>query len=95
MSDGMNRDPELILLTQLCRQLAELGLSVGLVDARPAAMIRAPGKNPPLWITVDDSAEFFEWSGTEHQHPATDLPGAAAAISEHVKALLSGPDEAS
>jgi hypothetical protein len=91
MSDVVYRDPELVLLTELCRALAKLGLSVGLVDARPAVVIHSP---QPLWITVDPSGEFFEWHEAQHQHPATDPTGAAALVSERINAQRSLPGEA-
>jgi hypothetical protein len=90
----VSRDPELQLLTGLSRELAKLGLNVGLSDARPAVMIRT-SQNPTLWITVDESAEFFEWADAEHRHPVDDPPGAAAVISEHAKTWRSGSGEAS
>jgi hypothetical protein len=89
MSDTVYRDPELVLLTELCRALAALGLSAGLVDARPAVVIH---NLRPLWITVDPSGEFFEWR--DQRHPVTDPAGAAALVSEHVKAQRSMPGEA-
>jgi hypothetical protein len=92
MSDAVYRDPELVLLTELCRALAELGLSVGLLDARPAVVIRSP---EPLWITVDSSGEFFEWHDAQRQHPVTDSAGAAALVSQQVNAQRSGPGEVS
>ena len=85
---------ELGLITGLCRELAERGLGVGMSDARPAAVIRTPGA-PPLSITVDASGYFFEWSEGATRHPATDPAGAAALISECVKAERSRPGEAS
>jgi hypothetical protein len=87
------RDRELGLIIGLCRELTSLGLSVGLSDARPAAVVRT-SQNPPLWIIVDESAEFFEWADAEYRHPVDDPPGAAAVISEHAKAQRSGMGEA-
>lgn len=92
MSHVVYRDPDLVVLTELCRALAELGLNVGLADARPAIVIRSP---EPLWITVDPSGEFFEWYEAQHRHPVTDPAGAAALVSEQVKAQRSGPGEQS
>jgi len=54
-----DQDRELVLIIGLCRELTKFGLNVGMSDARPAAMVRTR-QNPPLWITVDDSIEFFE-----------------------------------
>jgi hypothetical protein len=94
MSDVMYRDPELVLLTELCRALAELGLSVGMSDARPAAEVRTK-QNPPLRITLDPSGEFFEWHESRHRHLATDPVGAAALIAEQVSAQQPGQGETS
>jgi hypothetical protein len=93
MSNPIRQDPELILITELCRELAKPDLTVGLSDARPAAVIRT--RPHPLWVTVDVSGEFFEWSETENRPPVTDPTGAAAPISEHVRAQRSGLGEAS
>jgi hypothetical protein len=87
------KDSKLELITELCRDLAKLGLSVGMSDATPAVMIRTNQK-PTLWVTVNDSAEFFQWGEPESQHPVSDPVGAAALISGHVKkAQRSGPGE--
>ena len=83
MSDAVYRDPELVVLTELCRALAELGVSVGLADARPAVVTRSP---EPFWITVDPSGKFFEWREAQYRHPVTDPAGAAALVSDQVKA---------
>jgi hypothetical protein len=88
------RDPELILISELCRELAKFGLNVGLSDAQPAVVVRT-GVKPPLWITVDVSGEFFEWHEAQCRHPVTDISGTAALISEYVKAQRSGLGEAS
>lgn len=91
MSDAIQRDPELVLLTDLCRQLAALGVSVGLSDARPAVTVHSLPN--PLWITVSASGEAFEWGDAAHQHPVTDAAGAAYRICEHAKAQRSGAGE--
>lgn len=83
-----NRDRQLQLVTGLCRELSKLGLSVGMSDARPAAVIRT-SETPPLWITVDASAEFFEWADAEHRHPVADTARTAALISEYAQAQRS------
>jgi hypothetical protein len=93
MSDALSRDPELILIAELCRQLAKLGISIGLSDAGPAAEVRT-GPHP-FWVTVNESGEFFEWPEAKRRHPATDPAGAAALIAEQVRAQRSGPGEAS
>jgi hypothetical protein len=91
MTRVVNRDPGLRLISGLCRELAKLGLNVGMSDARPAVVIRTGLINPPLWITVDASGEFFEWRDADEQHPVTDLAGAAARIAEHIRNRDLGP----
>ena len=83
----LSRDAELEALTVLCRELAKLGLNLGLSDARPAVVIRTKGM-PPLYVTVDTSGEFFEWSAAEDQHAIGDPAGAASHLAEYVKAQL-------
>jgi hypothetical protein len=87
----LSRDAELGALTVLCRELAKLGLNLGLSDARPAVVIRMKGI-PPLWITVDTSGEFFEWCEAEKRHAIADPPGAASQLAEYVKAQFSAGD---
>jgi hypothetical protein len=87
MSDALYRDPELVVLTELCRALAGLGVSVGLADARPAVVIRSP---EPFWITVGPSGKFFEWHEAQHRHSVTDPDGAAALVADQVKTQHSG-----
>lgn len=88
-----DHDRDLGALTRLCRSLAPLGLAVGMSDARPAVVIRERDQ-PPLWITVDASGEFFEWLEAEHRHPVSDPARAAALIRDHVKAQRLGSGEA-
>ena len=87
----LSRDAELGALTVLCRELAKLGLNLGLSDARPAVVIRTKGM-PPLWVTVDASGEFFEWCEREKRHAVADPAGAASVLAEYVKARLSAGD---
>jgi hypothetical protein len=88
MMGALHQDRKLDLITGLCRELSKLGLNVGLSDARPAVVVRTSDA-PELWITVDDSAEFFEWAEPESRHRVTDTPGAAEIISEYAAALIS------
>lgn len=93
MINSVCRNPELILISELCRELAKLGLNVGLSDARPAVAVRT-SQAAPMWISLNDAGEFFEWSEGKNQYPATDPVGAAAVISEHVKRQGPGPGDA-
>lgn len=94
MPGTVHRDPELELLTELCRALAVLGLSVGLSDAAPAVMVRA-GIARSLFVTVDASRVFFTWGDAEERHPVTDPVGAAARVAECITAADVGPGEGS
>jgi hypothetical protein len=87
------RDPELLMLTDLCRELVKLGLVVSLSDARPAVMIPNAAQ-PLLVVTVDASREFFEWNDAKERYPVVDLAGAAAMISHRVGTLRTGPGAA-
>lgn len=93
MSDAIQRDPELVLLTDLCRQLAALGVGVGLSDARPALTVH--GCPTPLWVTVSTSEGTFEWADAMHRHSVTDAAGAASRICEYAKGRRSEVDEPS
>lgn len=86
MSSAIRRDPELVRLTELCREMATLGLGVGLSDAGPKAIVRT-NLTRPLYITVDASSEFFEWCEAEERHPAADPAGAAARIAGYLKTV--------
>jgi hypothetical protein len=90
-----DRNPELGLISELCRELVKLGLGVGLSDARPAVVIRTGPGNPVLLITVDASGEFFQWCDARERHPVTDPAGAAAHVAEYVRACHVGPDSGS
>jgi hypothetical protein len=91
---ALHHDRELELIISLCRPLARIGLNVGMSDARPAAAIHIRDE-PSLWITVDPSGEFFEWDEAGQRHPVADPAGAAALVSEQMKARGSGLDETS
>lgn len=78
VSSALSQDPELTLIVRLCRELAKLGLNVGVSDAKPAAVIR-PRVRAPLWVTVDDSQDYYEWLEADKQYP-TDSPAEAAAL---------------
>ena len=88
----LTRDLE--ALTVLCRELAKLGLKVGMSDARPAISVRAKMASPRVWVSVDVSGRFFEWQEAVSRHPVDDPVGAAALLAEHARALASGSGEA-
>lgn len=94
MSDALSRDSKLALIVGLCRELAKLGLNVGMSDARPAAVIR-PRICGPLWVTVDDSQSYYEWLEADKRYRTTSPAEAAALIAEAIKAMSSGSDERS
>jgi hypothetical protein len=85
--ENQRRDSrKLILLVELCRELAKLGIGVGLSDARPALSVRNGPAARKVWITVDDSCASFVWRRDDHAHHAVDDPaGAAARIAAYLK----------
>jgi hypothetical protein len=86
------KDPELELLTGLCRELAALGLNVRLSDAVPAVIVQtSPGRS--LVITVAASREFFQWCDAEERHPVADPTGAATRVAEFLRTSDTGPGE--
>jgi hypothetical protein len=88
----MNWDRKLTLITELCRELAQAGLRVGMSDAKPAAVVGLGRVSHQLSITVDHSEENFLWCAGRRRHPAADPRGAAQLIHQHVAALRHGED---
>jgi hypothetical protein len=79
------------LLTALCRELASLGLDVGMTDAKPALSVRLSRTNPRLWISVNVDDGAFEWRrGDRRRHTAADPAGAAKLIADDVRGLPPG-----
>lgn len=85
MSGALSQDPKLTLIVRLCRELAKLGVNVGLSDARPAAVIR-PRVRGPLWVTVDESHQFYEWLEADKRYPASSPTHAATSIAKAINA---------
>jgi hypothetical protein len=84
MDERAVRDLE--ALSMLCRELARLGLTVGISDARPAVSVRAGLTEPKVWITVNPSGQLFTWRRDDvDRHPVDDPAGAAAHIQELIK----------
>jgi hypothetical protein len=93
MRDGSNRSRDLAPLTELCRELAKLGLDVGLSDAGPAVSVRKGLVGRKLWISVDTSGKSFVWRRDDYcQHDATDPAGAAAHVAAYIKTRDIGTD---
>lgn len=89
MPGALERDPKLILITELCRELAAFGFSVGLSDAAPAAVVQTRSARS-LYVTVDDSREFFEWCDARERHAVGDPRGAVARLAEYVEPASAG-----
>jgi hypothetical protein len=66
------------LLAALCRELALLGLDVGMSDAKPAVSVRQGRRNPRLWISIDVRDGFFQWRRRGGGRHAADDPAGAA-----------------
>ena len=81
-----NREAELEALTALCRKLANLGLHVGMSDARPAISAQVNARSVRLWVLVDDMGEAFTWAeGPDGRHNVDDPAGAAERIAAYLK----------
>ncbi|WP_329248924.1 hypothetical protein OG417_02215 [Actinoallomurus sp. NBC_01490] len=74
------------MLAALCRELALLGLDVGMSDAKPAVSVRQSRRNPRLWISIDVRDGFFKWCPRDgRRHAADDPAGAARRIATEVR----------
>jgi hypothetical protein len=80
---GMEHGDQVRLLAALCRELAILGLDVGMSDARPAVSVRRSRGDPRLWISVDIQDGCFSWR--EGHHAVDDAAGAAGRIATDVR----------
>jgi hypothetical protein len=76
------------LLAVLCRELAHLGLDVGMSDAKPAVSVRRRRTERRLWISVDVDDDFFEWRDGR-RHVVSDPAGAAKLIAVDVRHAIS------
>lgn len=77
--DELNRERELQALMELARELARLGMNVGMSDARPAVSVRDNLVRPRPWVQVDASRRSFVWRRDEHEHHTIEDPAGAAA----------------
>lgn len=85
MTDGYRRSRDLDRLVELCRELAKLGVHVGLSDARPALSVRRQPTDRRVWVQVDAASGSFVWRRDDLAwHPADDPAGAAARLAEHL-----------
>ncbi|WP_345366362.1 hypothetical protein [Actinoallomurus liliacearum] len=83
-------------MTELCRELAKLGVKVGLSDARPALSARGALAERKLWIEVDLSGGTFVWPyDGQARHGLDDPAGAAAQIAEYLRLRDAGPGDRS
>lgn len=94
--DGLNRGRELEALVDLARELARLGVTFGMSDARPAVTVRGNLVRPKVWVEVDASRESFVWRRDDHERHSIDDPaGAAKRLAEFLKNRDAGPDATS
>ncbi|GAA4613977.1 hypothetical protein GCM10023195_60810 [Actinoallomurus liliacearum] len=90
----IDRNQALTALVNLCRELAKLGVNVGLSDARPAISVRGGLASRKVWIQIDPSGESFVWQRDDRAlHAADDPAGAAARIAEYIKKRDAAPGE--
>jgi hypothetical protein len=89
--DRVIRDLEALSL--LCRELARLGMTFGISDARPAVWVRSSLTDSKVWISVNPSGQLFTWRRDDvDRHPVEDPAGAAAQLFEYLKIRGAGSD---
>jgi hypothetical protein len=90
MTSGSGHSRDLCQLVELCRELAKLGVHVGVSDARPALSVRGGLTDRKVWVEVDDG--LFVWRRDDlARHPADDPAGAAALLAGYLKKRDVGP----
>jgi hypothetical protein len=83
---SIEQTEQLHLLAGLCRELARLGLDVGMSDAKPALSVRLGRGDPRLWVSVNVRDGFFEWRRPGGgRHAVADSAGAAQVIAVDVR----------
>jgi hypothetical protein len=83
---GIEQTEQLRLLAGLCRELARLGLDVGMSDAKPALSVRLSRGDPRLWVSVNVRDGLFEWRRPGGgRHTVADPVGAAQLIALAVR----------
>jgi hypothetical protein len=84
---GIDQTEEIQLLAALCRELATLGLDVGMSDAAPALSVRLSRTGPRLWVSVDIRDGCFSWQDDSRprRHPFSDAAGTAKLIADDVR----------
>jgi hypothetical protein len=84
--DDSRRIRDLEALSLLCRELARLGMTFGISDARPAVWVRTNLTDSRVWISVNPSGQLFNWRRDDvDRHPVDDPAGAAAQLFEYLK----------
>ncbi|MEV5748977.1 hypothetical protein AB0L00_14265 [Actinoallomurus sp. NPDC052308] len=90
MVNESGRSRDLCRLVELCRELAKLGVHVGVSDARPALSARGDLTGRKVWVEID--AGSFVWRRDDlARHPADDPAGAAAHLTDYLKNRDTGP----
>ncbi|MEV5708292.1 hypothetical protein [Actinoallomurus sp. NPDC052274] len=85
MMNESGHSRELSRLVDLCRELAKLGVHVGVSDARPALSVRGDLTDRKVWVEID--AGSFVWRRDDlARHPVDDAAGAAACLANYLKA---------
>lgn len=85
MRHAIRYDEELRLLAELCRELADLGLTVGLRDALPGLTVSTDIPGVPLYVFVSETGTHFDWDNAAMRHPVGDIPGAARRIAAFLR----------
>lgn len=88
--NGSDHSRDMRRLVELCRELANLGVHVGVSDARPALSVGGDLTDRKVWVEIDDGA--FVWRRDDmSRHPANDPAGAATCLADYLKNRVAGP----
>ncbi|MCW2919385.1 MAG: hypothetical protein JWN52_7453 [Actinomycetia bacterium] len=77
---GIDMSPELRLLGELCRELAQRGMGVQMRDALPGLTVRTTTPGVYVWVFVSVSGRHFIWRRADSRHSVDDVAGAAQEI---------------
>lgn len=81
---GIDMSPELRLLGELCKELAQRGMGVQMRDALPGLTVRTTTPGVYVWVFVSVSGRDFVWRRVDSRHSTNDVPGAAQEIARFV-----------
>ena len=85
MKTGMSL--ELELLSELRGALSEHEIRSEVSEQVCGLAVSTEEPGIRLWVFVSFNTRYFSWTRATHQHPVSDMTGAARRIATHVKGL--------